>query len=99
MEAPCDARRVNESNEAAVPCDLSLRKSAGRRRMEAMSKALVLLLSLSITVGLLYSFGLVALVVCFGLALATLVFSTGDDQGRMAEPKVRFEQTTMTGSL
>lgn len=47
-----------------------------------MSKILILLVGLAMTWGLVASFGLVSLVVCFALALGTLLFSTepGEDE-------------------
>ncbi len=47
-----------------------------------MTKILVLLVGLAMTWGLVASFGIVSLAVCFALALGTLLFSTepGDDE-------------------
>jgi hypothetical protein len=45
-----------------------------------MSKILVLLVGIAMTWGLVASFGLISLAVCFAFALATLIFSTRADE-------------------
>ncbi|RST47919.1 hypothetical protein [Variovorax sp. MHTC-1] len=45
-----------------------------------MSRSLVLLLSPRITVGLVYAFGIGAVIVYFVLALRTLMLSTGESE-------------------
>jgi hypothetical protein len=52
-----------------------------------MSKSLVLLLSPLITVGLVYAFGIGAVIMCFVLALLALMLSTGESEDGSAESK------------
>ena len=51
-----------------------------------MSKILILLGGLAMTWGLVASFGVISLAVCFALALGTLLFSTeaGEDEDELA---------------
>lgn len=51
-----------------------------------MAKILTLLISVAMTWGLVASFGWLSLVVCFTLALATLIFSTGVEDTEVARP-------------
>ncbi|MDM0037627.1 hypothetical protein QTH89_14470 [Variovorax sp. J22G21] len=67
-----------------------------------MYKRLALLLSPLITVGLVYVFGIAAVMVCFALALGTLIFSTGESNDPMAREREQdssFAGTTLAGSL
>jgi len=52
----------------------------------AMSKILILLGGLAMTWGLVASFGVISLAVCFALALGTLLFSTeaGEDEDELS---------------
>lgn len=53
-----------------------------------MTKILILMLGLSMTLAMVVNFGVVSLAVCFALALGTLLFSTeaaeGEDEMAMA---------------
>ncbi|MGI4778222.1 MAG: hypothetical protein ACRYGA_08890 [Janthinobacterium lividum] len=53
-----------------------------------MTKFLILLLGLSMTLALVVNFGIISIAVCFALALGTLLFSTeaaeGEDEMAMA---------------
>jgi hypothetical protein len=67
-----------------------------------MYRSLALLLSPLITVGLVYVFGIAAVIVCFVLALGTLIYSTGESNGQTAREREQgpsFAGTTLAGSL
>jgi hypothetical protein len=49
-----------------------------------MAKVFTLLISIAMTWGLVASFGWISLAVCFTLALATLIFSTGGAEVEIA---------------
>ena len=54
-----------------------------------MSKILILLVGLAMTWGLVATFGVMSLVVCYAIALGTLLFSTepGEDEVVMSTPR------------
>jgi hypothetical protein len=70
-----------------------------------MTKVLILLVGIAMTWGLVASFGWVAIAVCFVLALATLIFSTGEDEVEIVRSRtdrhVQYlaEASTSMGSL
>ena len=67
-----------------------------------MYKLIALVLSPLAMAALVYSFGFVSIFVCFGLALATLVFSNGpgdEESARFAAAEGAGEPTTSMGGL
>jgi hypothetical protein len=53
-----------------------------------MAKVLTLLISVAMTWGLVATFGWLSLAVCFTLALATLIFSTGGEEIEVARSQI-----------
>ena len=65
-----------------------------------MYRALALLLSPLITVGLVYAFGIGAVIVCFALVLLTLKLSTGESlDGTPGKNSSGFSFLTVSGDL
>jgi hypothetical protein len=65
-----------------------------------MLRSLALLLTPLVTVGLVYAFGIGAVITCFVLALLTLILSTGKFQHESAKGHRRdFAYTTVAAGL
>jgi predicted histidine transporter YuiF (NhaC family) len=63
----------------------TLADSGGERlHHHDMSKILVLLVGVATTWGLVTSFGLISIALCFALALGTLIFSTRSEEDEIA---------------
>ena len=56
--------------------EITFRQGLDLPPVPQMSKLIVLPAGLALTMGLIWGFGLASLVVCFALALASLLFST-----------------------
>jgi len=50
-----------------------------------MSKILVLLVGVAMTWGLVTTFGLISMAICFALALGSLIFSTESEEHKVAK--------------